>query len=417
MKKGKVYQMKYVIIGNSAAAVGCIEGIREKDKKGSITVVSNEIHHTYSRPLISYLLYGKTDEERMKYRPDSFYEDNGVTTMLGRTAVKINPDKKTVELDDGTALSYDKLLVATGSKPFIPPMEGLDTVEKSFTFMTLDDAKALDAALTKDSRVLIVGAGLIGLKCAEGIFDKIGHLTVIDLADRILPSILDEKGSELVQKFLEDKGIEFRLGTSAASFDGNKAVLTNGDEIEFDVLVVAVGVRPNTELVSEAGGSVDRGIVTDKYSRTTITDVYAAGDCAKSHDITTGTDRILALLPNAYMQGVAAGRHMTGADMPYENAMPMNAIGFFGYHVITAGNYDGEELVTCDGMNYKKLVVKENCLKGFIMIGDVRRAGIYTKLIREKVPLDTIDFELISRKPQLMAFSREERAKQLGGKK
>lgn len=417
MKKGKVYQMKYVIIGNSAAAVGCIEGIREKDKKGSITVVSNEIHHTYSRPLISYLLYGKTDEERMKYRPDSFYEDNGVTTMLGHTAVKINPDKKTVELDDGTALSYDKLLVATGSKPFIPPMEGLDTVEKSFTFMTLDDAKALDAALTKDSRVLIVGAGLIGLKCAEGIFDKIGHLTVIDLADRILPSILDEKGSELVQKFLEDKGIEFRLGTSAASFDGNKAVLTNGDEIEFDVLVVAVGVRPNTELVSEAGGSVDRGIVTDKYSRTTITDVYAAGDCAKSHDITTGTDRILALLPNAYMQGVAAGRHMTGADMPYENAMPMNAIGFFGYHVITAGNYDGEELVTCDGMNYKKLVIKDNCLKGFIMIGDVRRAGIYTKLIREKVPLDTIDFELISRKPQLMAFSREERAKQLGGKK
>lgn len=417
MKKGKVYQMKYVIIGNSAAAVGCIEGIREKDKKGSITVVSNEIHHTYSRPLISYLLYGKIDEERMKYRPDSFYEDNGVTTMLGHTAVKINPDKKTVELDDGTALSYDKLLVATGSKPFIPPMEGLDTVEKSFTFMTLDDAKALDAALTKNSRVLIVGAGLIGLKCAEGIFDKIGHLTVIDLADRILPSILDEKGSELVQKFLEDKGIEFRLGTSAASFDGNKAVLTNGDEIEFDVLVVAVGVRPNTELVSEAGGSVDRGIVTDKYSRTTITDVYAAGDCAKSHDITTGTDRILALLPNAYMQGVAAGRHMTGADIPYENAMPMNAIGFFGYHIITAGNYDGEELVTCDGMNYKKLVVKDNCLKGFIMIGDVRRAGIYTKLIREKVPLETIDFELISRKPQLMAFSREERAKQLGGKK
>lgn len=417
MKKGKVYQMKYVIIGNSAAAVGCIEGIREKDKTGSITVISNEVHHTYSRPLISYLLYGKTDEERMKYRPDSFYEDNGVTTMLGRTAVKINPDKKTVELDDGTAVSYDKLLAATGSKPFIPPMEGLDTVEKRFTFMTLDDAKALDSSIDKSSRVLIIGAGLIGLKCAEGIFDKIGHLTVIDLADRILPSILDEKGSELVQTFLEDKGIEFKLGTSAASFDGNRAVLTNGEEIEFDVLVVAVGVRPNTELVSEAGGSADRGIVTDKYSRTTITDVYAAGDCAKSRDITTGTDRILALLPNAYMQGLTAGRHMTGADMPFETAMPMNAIGFFGYHVITAGNYDGEELVTCDGMNYKKLVVKDNCLKGFIMIGDIRRAGIYTKLIREKVPLDTIDFGLISRKPQLMAFSREERAKQLGGKK
>lgn len=409
--------MKYVIIGNSAAAVGCIEGIRETDRDGEIIVVSNENYHTYSRPLISYLLYGKTDEQRMKYRPDSFYEDNKVTALLGKTAVKINPEKKTVDLNDGTYLGYDKLLVATGSKPFVPPMDGLDTVENKYSFMTLDDAKALDAAITPESRVLIIGAGLIGLKCAEGIFDKIGRLTVIDLADRILPSILDEKGSELVQSRLEEKGIEFRLGVSASSFDGNKAILTNGEEIEFDVLVVAVGVRPNTELVAEAGGSVDRGIVTDKYSRTTITDVYSAGDCAKSHDITTDTDRILALLPNAYMQGLAAGHHMTGVNAPFEKAMPMNAIGFFGYHVITAGSYDGEEIVYSDGMNYKKLVVKDNKLNGFIMIGDVLRVGIYTKLIREKTPLDTLDFELISKKPQLMAFSADERAKQLGGRK
>lgn len=409
--------MKYVIIGNSAAAVGCIEGIRETDRDGEIIVVSNENYHTYSRPLISYLLYGKTDEQRMKYRPDSFYEDNKVTALLGKTAVKINPEKKTVDLDDGTYLGYDKLLVATGSKPFVPPMDGLDTVENKYSFMTLDDAKALDAAITPESRVLIIGAGLIGLKCAEGIFDKIGRLTVIDLADRILPSILDEKGSELVQSRLEEKSIQFRLGVSASSFDGNKAILTNGEEIEFDVLVVAVGVRPNTELVAEAGGSVDRGIVTDKYSRTTITDVYSAGDCAKSHDITTDTDRILALLPNAYMQGLAAGHHMTGVNAPFEKAMPMNAIGFFGYHVITAGSYDGEEIVYSDGMNYKKLVVKDNKLNGFIMIGDVLRAGIYTKLIREKTPLDTLDFKLISKKPQLMAFSADERAKQLGGRK
>jgi NAD(P)H-nitrite reductase large subunit len=409
--------MKYVIIGNSAAAVGCIEGIRETDKKGEIIVISNEVYHTYSRPLISYLLYGKTDEERMKYRPDSFYSDNGVTTYFGRTAVKINPEKKTVDLDDGTVINYDKLLVATGSKPFVPPMEGLDTVKDKYSFMTLDDAKALDAAINSESRVLIIGAGLIGLKCAEGILGKIGHLTVIDLANRILPSILDEKGSELVQGYLEDKGIEFKLGVSASSFDGNKAVLTNGEEIEFDVLVVAVGVRPNTELVAEAGGSVDRGIVTDKFSRTTITDVYSAGDCAKSHDITTDTDRILALLPNAYMQGLAAGHHMTNKNEPFEKAMPMNAIGFFGYHIITAGSYDGDEIVTTDGMNYKKLVVKDNQLKGYIMIGDVLRAGIYTKLIREKTPLDTLDFELISKKPQLMAFSADERAKQLGGRK
>lgn len=407
--------MNYVIIGNSAAAVGCIEGIRKNDMESAITVISDEKHHTYSRPLISYLLYGKTDGERMKYRPDSFYKDNNVTAILGKKAVKIDPKNRKVMLDDGKAVPYDKLLVATGSRPFIPPMKGLDTVENKFTFMTLDDAKALDSVLTKESRVLIVGAGLIGLKCAEGILHKIGSLTVIDLADRILPSILDETGSELVQKSIEEKGVKFMLGTSAEEFDGNKAKLTNGETIEFDVLVIAVGVRPNTELVKEAGGNVNKGIVTDQFCRTSISGIYSAGDCTESHDITTGTDRILALLPNAYMQGETAGLHMTGTDKPYDKAIPMNAIGFFGYHMITAGSYDGEKTVYAEGENYKMLVTKDKLLKGYIMIGDISRAGIYTKLIREQIPLDSIDFELVKEKPQLMAFSLAERKEQLGG--
>ena len=407
--------MNYVIIGNSAAAVGCIEGIRKNDKESALTVISDEKHHTYSRPLISYLLYGKTDEERMKYRPDSFYKDNNVTAILGKKAEKIDTENSQVILDDGKQVDYDKLLVATGSRPFIPPMQGLDTVEKKFTFMTLDDALALDKAIDKKSRVLIVGAGLIGLKCAEGILDKIKSLTVIDLADRILPSILDETGSELVQKSIEEKGVKFMLGTSAKEFKGNKAVLTNGETVEFDVLVIAVGVRPNTELVANAGGKVVKGIVTDSFCRTTLPGIYAAGDCTESNDITTGTRRILALLPNAYMQGETVGLHMTGTDKPYDHAMPMNAIGFFGYHMITAGSYDGEKTVYSDGKNYKMLVTKNNHLNGYIMIGDIARAGIYTKLIREQVPLDSIDFELVKQKPQLMAFSLSDRKEQLGG--
>ncbi|MEE1493090.1 MAG: FAD-dependent oxidoreductase, partial [Massilioclostridium sp.] len=148
--------MNYVIIGNSAGAIGCIEGIRQMDQEGSITLISDEPHHTYSRPLISYLLYGKTDEQRMKYRPDSFYEHNRVKTKLGRTVVKIGKESKQLLLDNDEIVPYDKLLVATGSRPFIPPMEGLDQVKKQFTFMTLDDAKALEAAISPKSRVLIV---------------------------------------------------------------------------------------------------------------------------------------------------------------------------------------------------------------------------------------------------------------------
>ncbi|MBS5660194.1 MAG: NAD(P)/FAD-dependent oxidoreductase [Clostridiales bacterium] len=409
--------MHIVIIGNSAAAVGCIEGIRKNNQEADITVISNETHHTYSRPLISYLLYGKTDEQRMKYRPDSFYEENRVTAVLGKSVVRIDKDNKKVELDDGQIVAYDKLLVATGSKPFVPPMKGLDSVEKQFTFMTLNDAKALEAALFPSASVLVVGAGLIGLKCVEGIRDKVASVTVVDMADRILPSILDAEGSALVQKSIEQKGVKFILSNSVKEFKGNTAFLTNDDILNFDIVVVAVGVRPNVELVKEIGGDVNRGIITDERCHTSIPDIYAAGDCTESYDITVNQHRILALLPNAYMQGESAGYDMVGASKPYDKAIPMNAIGFFGYHIITAGSYDGEAYVSADGDSYKKLVVKDGVLKGYILIGDVRRAGIYTKLIREQVPLDTIDFELIKEKPQLMAFAKAERAKQLAGVK
>ena len=381
---------KYVIIGNSTAAIGCVEGIRSKDKDGEIVLIASENHHTYARPLISYLLQGKTDEERMKYRPDSFYEENHVTAKLGETVTKLDPEKKTVTLKSGEEIPYEKLLVATGSTPFVPPMEGLDTVPEKFTFMSLDDAHALENVLTKDSRVLIIGAGLIGLKCAEGIKERVKSITVVDLADRVLPSILDETGSAIVKDFLEKQGIEFHLGDTAAKFAGTTATLKSGLTVDFDVLVIAVGVRPNTSLVKDAGGEVRRGIAADDTGKTTLPDVYAAGDCAESFDI-------------------SAGINMAGGKASFDRAIPMNAIGFMGLHIITAGTYDGETYVHRDGENYKILFYKEDVLKGYILIGDVARAGIYTALIRNRTPLSSIDFKLICEKPQLMAFTARTR--------
>ena len=407
--------MKYVIIGNSAGAIGCVEGIRKTDPDGNITLIASEPHHTYSRPLISYLIYGKTDEERMKYRRPSFYDDNKVDARLGVTVTKIDTAAKTVSTDKGDAIPYDKLLIATGSNPFVPPMEGLDSVEKRFTFMTLDSAKALEAALTPESRVLIIGAGLIGLKCAEGISDKVGEITVVDLADRILPSILDKAGSEIMQKHIEKSGVKFILSDSVNKFNGTTAELNSGKTVDFDILVIAVGVRPATAIAAEAGIAVNRGIVTDNRCQTSVPDVYAAGDCTESYDITSGQNKIMALLPNAYMQGECAGINMAGGESLYDKAIPMNAIGFFGLHIVSAGNYDGEEYVEVSGDSYKKLVTKDGLLKGFILMGGVKRAGIYTSLIREKTPLDTVDFDLIKTKPQLMAFARSERDKKLRG--
>ncbi|WP_195276980.1 NAD(P)/FAD-dependent oxidoreductase [Anaerotruncus rubiinfantis] len=407
--------MKYVIIGNSAAAVGAVEAIRTRDQDGLITVVAKEPHHVYSRPLISYLLRGETDGERMKYRPDDFYIKNGVQALLGESACAIDPDKKEVALKSGGKLPYDKLLVAAGSQPFVPPVQGAAKVKRKFTFLSLDDARALQQALFPEARVLILGAGLIGLKCAEGIADKAASVTVVDLADRVLPSILDERGSEIMRRHIEAQNVDFRLSDSIASLTGGTALLKSGEVIPFDILVFAVGVRPNTDLVRAAGGAVNRGVVTDTRCCTTLPDVYAAGDCAESHDITTGTDRVLALWPNAYMQGECAGLNMAGGDRIFDRAMPMNAIGFFGLHIITAGSCEGESCVFEQDGSYKRLVIRDGKLVGYILIGAVERAGIYTALIRDRTPLNSIDFELIKEKPQLMAFSKMDRLRKLGG--
>jgi NAD(P)H-nitrite reductase large subunit len=405
--------MKYVIIGNSAAGIGAIEGIRQVDKSGEITVITNEPHHTYSRPLISYLLLGKVTEEKMKYRNDGFYSENRVN-MLHASVTGIDTGKRQVILSDDKRIPYNKLLVATGSQPFVPSFEGLDSVANKITFMSIDDAWKLDGMINENTRVLIVGAGLIGLKCAEGISGRVAHITVLDLAPRILSSILDDEGAKIVQSHLENRGIEFKLAASTKKFDGNAAVLESGEKIIFDTLVLAVGVRPNTALLKDIA-KIERGIVIDKKSQTTAPDIYAAGDCTQTLDVSSGQSKIMALLPNAYMQGECAGINMAGGEKVFDRAIPMNAIGFFGLHIVTAGNYAGDVYSGGGKGDYKKLFYGDNKLNGYILIGNVEKAGIYTSLIRERTPLDSIDFALVCEKPGLMAFTKEERMAKLGG--
>jgi len=218
-----------------------------------------------------------------------------------------------------------------------------------------------------------------------------------------------------VQAYLEEQGLTFHLGDTAVKFQGSTAHLKSGGTVDFDVLVLAVGVRPNGSLVREAGGKVDRGILTDDTGLTSLPDVYAAGDCCESYDITSGERRVLALLPNAYLQGECAGKNMAGESFRFTNAVPMNAIGFFGLHLITAGSYRGEKLAAQDGDNYKAFFVENGLLKGFILIGDcLENAGVYTALIRERTPLSTVDFDLLREKPQFMAFSASKRRELFG---
>ena len=405
--------MKYVIIGNSAAGIACVEGIRSADAEGEITIVSDEPFAAYGRPLISYYLLGATDRQRMLYRPADFYEKNKVRTLLGARAEKIDPAAQKIVLRGGGEVPYDKLLVATGSRPFEPPMEGIEGVKNKFNFMTLQDALSLEKVLSKRKNVLIIGAGLIGLKCLEGILERVKSVSVADMAGRILPSILDDAGAAVVRRELEGKGAKFYLSDSVAKFDGGTAHLKSGKEISFDILVVAVGVRPNTELVKDAGGEVSRGVVTDEKQQTSLQNVYAAGDCAESFDITSGARKVLALLPNAYRQGYTAGVNMAGGEAAFADAMPLNAIGFFGSHVLTAGSYEGESFVQAEGNVYRKFFCKDGVLKGFILVNSPERAGIYTALIRNKTPLSEVDFKSLEGMPNLAAFPQAARERML----
>lgn len=395
--------MKYLIIGNSIASTGVIEGIRRIDDKGEITVIGEEKHHVYSRPLISYLIQGKTDEERMKYRADDFYEKNRVTTLLGIKAVKIDKDKKTVTLSDGQILPYDKLAVATGSTPFIPQIEGYDGVKNKTTFSTLDDAKRLEGMIDKTKNVLIMGAGLIGLKCAECLAHKVKSITVVDHASYVLHSILKQEEADEVQKVLEEQGIKFMLKNGVNKFDGQTAYL-DGSTINFDILVMAVGVRPNVALLKDAGAIVNKGIVVNAKSETTLKDVYACGDCTEYLDVSSNENKIMAILPNAYMQGETAGINMAGGSASFDKAIPMNSIGFFGYHIISAGSYDGEVSIENGDDFIKKFFVADGKLKGFILAGNVDRAGIYTKMVRDEISLSDVDFDLIKKEASLICF-------------
>ena len=407
--------MRYVIIGGSAAAIGCIEGVRSVDKTGEIILITGETEWNYSRPLISYLLEGKTTRDKMWCRPDSFFTRNGVTVKAGVLATALDAGDRTVRLSTGERLAYDRLLAATGSRPFVPPIPGLETVERTFCFQTLSDASALAEALRPESRVLILGAGLTGVKCAEGIRGLCAQIAIADLAPRVLPAVLDDTAAAMVQARMEEKGVRFYLNDSAAAFRGNTARLQSGTELEFDVLVTAVGVRPNTQLVADAGGAVDRGILVDGRCATTLPDVYAAGDCAQGYDAVSGEKRMLPLWPNAVLQGEMAGINMAGGRADYTQGIALNASGVFGLHMVTAGSYEGESFTVQRDGSYKRLVTADGVLKGVIMVGDVSRAGIYTDLIRKKKPLSEIDFDLIRESPQLMAFSQKDRRVQLGG--
>lgn len=428
----------YLIIGNSAAGVTAAETIRETDSTSNITIVSREPYAVYGRPLISYLIEGKTCEENIGFKPTDFYEKNNIETLFGKDfeVTRLDPEGHRAVFSSGEAIAYRKCLVATGSNPFTPPIKGLVGPENVFPFITLDDAKGAWAEALRvtevahqagrKSRLVVVGAGLIGLKAAEALSYHVDEVLVLELAPRILPAVLDDKGGKILQQLLEPHGIVCMPTVSAEEFfvKDNRvsgARLTNGEEIACDMVIAAVGVRPNTAFVVEAGAAEGRGLVCDERLQTSLPDVYAAGDVVQVTDTLDGSQKPLALWPNALAQGKIAGAWM--ADAPdaeeFTGSFAVNAVDFFDISLLTAGIINPIEVEKCDiretatETKYTKFVIVDGRLTGYILLNRPENAGIYTAVIDAAMPLASLGEDFLAEPPQNLEFAAEARWERL----
>jgi len=402
---------KYLIIGGSAGGIGAVEAIREVDSVGTLIVISEEPFPQYSRPMISEYVSKEATLETMKYRGDQFWKNNNVQTLTGRAAVKIDLTKKQVELEDGTKIDFDKLLIATGGRPFVPRLEGREK-DGVFTFTELSSAKGLESKLEQSKNAVVIGGGLIGVSLTEALVKRGISVTLVELKDHILSFILDEKASEIAEKVLSEAGVTVITGQTVQRILGRKdnedvvggVVMTDGVEIPCDLVIVAIGVIPRTELVKETDVKLNRGIVVDRFMRTNIPDVYACGDVAEAHDFLLNGNRLLPLWPLAHMGGRVAGYNMAGKNVEYAGGTAMSSLKYFNLPIIAVGDTNPQELddykVIVENQPektvYKKILLKDDLIVGFIFLGDIEKAGILYNLMKNRVNVAEIKEALLS---------------------
>jgi NAD(P)H-nitrite reductase large subunit len=389
-------EIKYLIIGNSVGGIAAAEAIRDVDKAGVITIVSEEPYPVYSRPLISEYLAQPCPIERILYRKPDFYEKNGLKTILGEKVARIDPTAHTVTLAGGRTLAWRKLLLATGGTPIVPTTPGID-LKGVFTFNKLDDAKAIDECLKQRNnqvKAVVVGGGLIGVSVTEALIKREVKVTVIEMKDRVLNTILDEATSAMEAQALADNGVNVVTGHTVARINSlltsevGGVVLDDSRVLLADMVIVAIGVRPRLELAAESGIRTNRGIIVDRHMMTSVPDIYTCGDAAESYDFVLGENRPTPVWPNAYEGGRVAGLNMAGISTEYRGGTAMNALKYFGINIVSAGlvmppGDDYEEIVNQRNGVYRKVVIKDGKLTGLIYAGDIEKSGIVYNLMKD----------------------------------
>ncbi len=385
--------MRYVIIGGSAAGISAIEAIRSVDQISPIELFSGEGTPFYSRVLLSYYIAGAITKEELHFRPLEFFSENKVTAHLGQRVERVLPDSKSIRMEDGREYPFDRLLIATGSSPKILDIPGKD--KKGVVVMRhIDHAQEIVNRLEKMKTACVLGGGLIGLRTGYALSVRGVKVKMIVKSSHVLSQMLDKESAEMIQGTMRQHGIDIRTGRDAVEIVGKESVegviLDDGERINCQLIVVGKGVEPNVNFISSTQIKVKEGIVADETMRTNLPDIYVAGDVAETFDLSTGRMGVNAIWPCAFEQGRVAGLNMAGKKVKYDGSFRMNSLDFYGLPVISMGitRIDGNAFQQVERKTentYRKLVLRDGCIVGAILVGQVQKAGILTALLKKRV--------------------------------
>ena len=400
--------MSIIIVGNSAASTGAIEAIRKYDRSCSIIQFSDETYPLYSRCLTSYHISGKVDDKKILYRNASFHKEMQVDLHTGTRIIGVDPVNQQLTCENLKTYHYEKLLIATGSSPKIP-----DNIKKDikgiFVLRTIENAVAIKNYIKYAKNATVLGGGLIGMKIAEALSICGLKVTVIIRSNRVLSQMVDLQAAQIIQKRLEESNIEVLTETDISDVISKDKKITavktdSGKNIKCELLVVAKGVNANTELIDNADIKKHRGIITDKNMRTNDENVFAAGDVAETYDIVTEEHSINALWTCAVQQGYLAGCNIVGEPKVYNGSLGMNSLSFFNTSLISYGintpKNESDFKILIDNREkqniYKKILIRNNCIKGIILVGKIRNAGILLSLLQSQADVSSFENELLS---------------------
>lgn len=388
--------MNYVIIGNGPTGVVAAENLRKSDPAGNIMLIGDEPEPPYSRMALPYLLVGNIQESGTYLRKEAGYFEKLRIQLKNARVTQVNTTIKQLVLSDGQTLSYDKLLIATGSKPVAPPIPGMD-LPGIHPCWTLEDARHIQKLAKPGSRVLQMGAGFIGCIIMEAIRSRGVELTVVEMGNRMVPRMMTEGAGNMIKRWVEQKGIRVYTSTKVEAIEqgngGLRARLGNGETLEVDLVISATGVRSNIAFLKESGIAMDAGVLVNDHMQTNIPDVYAAGDVAQARDFCTGKMAVNAIQPNAADQARIAALNMAGKTAASPGSLAMNVLDTLGLIAASFGQWwgaeDGDhvELVDEKNFRYMRLEFKDDVLIGATSLGLTQHVGVLRGLIQTRTPL------------------------------